>query len=88
MKKKIDTSQNDERIRAHLKMLNARLAAEQAAERKLTKDQQKSLKEAHAAMARAVHTLGEFNDVWMSDYAKLKDAYYGISTHFSLGGSK
>jgi hypothetical protein len=36
MKKKIDTSQNDERIRAHLKMLNARLAAEQAAERKLT----------------------------------------------------
>jgi hypothetical protein len=79
MKKKID---------AHTEMFNARLAAEQAAERKLTDDQKKVLNDVHATMARAVYTLGEFNDVWMSDYKKLKDAYYDLSAHFSLGGDK
>jgi hypothetical protein len=53
MKKKID---------AHTEMLNARLAAEQAAERKLTNTQKKALKDAHETMARAVYSLGEFND--------------------------
>jgi hypothetical protein len=45
---------------------------------KLTKDQQ-------IFKGSASTYSWEFNDVWMSD---LKDAYYGISTHFSLGGSK
>jgi hypothetical protein len=79
MKKKID---------AHTERLNARLAAEQAAERKLTKDQRKALKDAHETMARAVYSLGEFNDIWMSDYYKLKEAYFDMSSHFSLGGDK
>ena len=46
------------------------------------------MKDAHETMARAVYSLGEFNDIWMSDYYKLKEAYFDMSSHFSLGGDK